>query len=156
LIFSLAQTTPNTLTTEYQPLERDVSTIKKVTPNPSVPEIVPPVHPPAAQPEVVIQRPNIPGAPYVDPSTLPVATAPESAPKIDLDREGLMDGRSIYDVDIAALENKAWRRPGADLSDWFNYGFDEISWEAYAARRRDLGDMAPILKANVLVGVQSI
>ncbi|PVG00929.1 hypothetical protein CPB86DRAFT_754018 [Serendipita vermifera] len=146
-----AQTAPNTLTTEYQPLERDSSAIKKPTPNLPIPEPTPAVHVAAQQPDVVAaQKPNIPEVPDVDPSTLPIVTAPESAPKIDLNREGLLDGRSVFDVDIAALENKAWRRPGADLSDWFNYGFDEISWEAYAARRRDLGEMAPILKANVL------
>jgi pre-mRNA 3'-end-processing factor FIP1 len=87
----------------------------------------------------------------VDPNTLPRVTAPPSAPRIELDREGTLDGRSIYEIDITSLETKSWRRPGADLSDWFNYGFDEISWEAYAARRRDLGEMAPVLKANVLV-----
>ncbi|CAG8626135.1 1982_t:CDS:2, partial [Acaulospora colombiana] len=150
LTFNPAQTAPNTLTTEYQPLERDSSTIKKPTPNPPITEPTPVVHAPVTQPEVVAQKPNIPEVPEVDPSTLPVAIAPDSAPNIDLNREGLLDGRSVYEVDIAALENKAWRRPGADLSDWFNYGFDEISWEAYAARRRDLGEMAPILKANVL------
>jgi hypothetical protein len=42
-------------------------------------------------------------------------------------------------------------RPGADLSDWFNYGFDEISWEAYCKRREIMGDMADKLKINVLV-----
>jgi hypothetical protein len=39
-----------------------------------------------------------------------------------------------------------------DLSDWFNYGFDEISWEAYCKRREIMGDMAEKLKINVLVG----
>lgn len=49
------------------------------------------------------------------------------------------------------LEQKNWRRPGADVSDWFNYGFDEISWEAYCIRRRDMAEMAAEMKANVLV-----
>lgn len=49
-----------------------------------------------------------------------------------------------------ALSEKNWRRPGSDLSDWFNYGFDELSWEAYCYRRRTMGDMADVLKANVL------
>jgi pre-mRNA 3'-end-processing factor FIP1 len=49
------------------------------------------------------------------------------------------------------MTEKAWRRPGSDISDWFNYGFDEISWEAYCYRRRDLGDLASVLKTNVLV-----
>lgn len=61
-----------------------------------------------------------------------------------------MDGRSILDVDLSALNDKPWRKPGADISDWFNYGFDEISWEAYCYRRRDVGDLAHVLKASVL------
>lgn len=130
----------STLTTEYKPLERET---KKLAVSPAVAQ--PPVQELATKPQESTSN-----EPQVDPSTLPVARAPASAPKIELDKDGLLDGRSIYDVDIAALESKAWRRPGADLSDWFNYGFDEISWEAYAARRKQLGDMAPILKANVL------
>ncbi|KAF8479387.1 Fip1 motif-domain-containing protein [Gautieria morchelliformis] len=48
-----------------------------------------------------------------------------------------------------ALTEKPWRRPGSDLSDYFNYGFDEVSWEAYCYRRRDLGEMANHLKGAV-------
>ncbi|KAG8833675.1 cleavage polyadenylation factor subunit fip1 [Serendipita sp. 399] len=139
----------STLTTEYKPLERESSTLKQ--------QNIPPVSQPQQATQTNAMQITAP-APMnetadeipVDPNTLPPVKAPASAPKIELDKDGLMDGRSIYEVDIASLENKAWRRPGADLSDWFNYGFDEISWEAYAARRRDLGDMAPVLKANVL------
>lgn len=63
----------------------------------------------------------------------------------------MFDGRSILEVDLTAMADKPWRRPGSDISDWFNYGFDEISWEAYCYRRRELGDMASVLKANVIV-----
>lgn len=63
----------------------------------------------------------------------------------------MYDGRSILEVDLTAMADKPWRRPGSDISDWFNYGFDEISWEAYCYRRRELGDMASVLKANVIV-----
>jgi pre-mRNA 3'-end-processing factor FIP1 len=64
----------------------------------------------------------------------------------------MFDGRSILEVDLGAMSDKPWRRAGSDISDWFNYGFDEISWEAYCYRRRELGDMASVLKANVIVG----
>lgn len=131
-------------------MERD-ATIKKLTTEPPA-AVVTPAPKPAAQTAAASEvKPPVADEPQVDPSTLPVVAAPATAPKIELDKDGTMDGRSIYEVDIAALENKGWRRPGSDLSDWFNYGFDEISWEAYAVRRRDLGEMAPILKANVLV-----
>lgn len=63
----------------------------------------------------------------------------------------MIDGRSILEIDLNALAEKNWRRPGADISDWFNYGFDEISWEAYCYRRREVNEVANLLKANVLV-----
>ncbi|KAF5368170.1 hypothetical protein D9758_018422 [Tetrapyrgos nigripes] len=86
----------------------------------------------------------------IDTSTLPPAQAPPSHPVIDPNETGVFDGRSIFEVDINAMADKPWRRPGSDISDWFNYGFDEISWEAYCYRRRDLGDLANVLKGNVL------
>lgn len=86
-----------------------------------------------------------------DPSTLPPATAPPSHPKIDPTVAGTLDGRSILDVDLGAMTEKPWRRAGSDISDWFNYGFDEISWEAYCYRRRDLGELGNVLKLNVMV-----
>ena len=89
----------------------------------------------------------------VDPATLPPAVAPPSHPSIDLTAVGVFDGRSILELDLNALTEKQWRRPGSDISDWFNYGFDEISWEAYCYRRRDLGELANVLKPNVIVSL---
>ena len=86
-----------------------------------------------------------------DPSKLPPVAAPPSHPAIDPTATGMLEGRPVFEVDIAALADKAWRRPGSDISDWFNYGFDEISWEAYCYRRRELGDLAAVLKTNVVV-----
>ncbi|KAG6879377.1 hypothetical protein C0992_003197 [Termitomyces sp. T32_za158] len=86
----------------------------------------------------------------VDPSTLPPVAAPPSHPTVDPTATGVMDGRSILDFDLSAMTEKPWRRPGSDISDWFNYGFDETSWEAYCYRRRDLGELANVLKTNVI------
>ncbi|KAI9513130.1 hypothetical protein F5148DRAFT_1158983 [Russula earlei] len=85
-----------------------------------------------------------------DPATLPPVTAPPSHPAIDPTATGMLEGRPVFEVDMAALADKAWRRPDSDISDWFNYGFDEISWEAYCYRRRELGDLAAVLKTNVV------
>ena len=87
----------------------------------------------------------------VDTSTLPPVHAPPSHPEIDPSTTGVFDGRSILELDLNAMAEKPWRRPGADISDWFNYGFDELSWETYCYRRRDLGEMANVLKTNVIV-----
>ncbi|THG95686.1 hypothetical protein EW145_g7913, partial [Phellinidium pouzarii] len=149
------------LTTEYTPRERgppaaDVLRTSPVqapilTPETSVqPSSATPANdtpPIQVQPASAEQRPIYDGP---DPSTLPPARAPPSHPSIDPNVPGMFDGRSVFDIDMTNLAEKPWRRPGSDLSDWFNYGFDEISWEAYCYRRRALGDMADVLKANVL------
>ncbi|KAK3542657.1 hypothetical protein QTP86_031895 [Hemibagrus guttatus] len=36
------------------------------------------------------------------------------------------------------LEEKPWRKPGADLSDYFNYGFNEDTWKSYCDKHRKL------------------
>jgi len=48
-------------------------------------------------------------------------------------------GKPIADIeiDVDLIEHeKPWRRPGADQSDWFNYGFDEFTWSTYTLRQK--------------------
>ncbi|CAK5264475.1 unnamed protein product [Mycena citricolor] len=164
-----------TLTTEYTPTQRPAPSFE--TPSRGTSEIPPAslsvAPPPAAASAVQTSAPgasvvsatavshpdeygnNVPdvsAAPMddVDLESLPPVTAPPSHPVIDPTVTGMTEGRSIIDVDLNALADKAWRRPGSDISDWFNYGFDELSWELYCYRRRDLGEMANVLKTNVL------
>lgn len=40
---------------------------------------------------------------------------------------------SLFNSDIDSISDKPWRRPGVDLTDYFNYGFDEETWKYYAA-----------------------
>ena len=35
-------------------------------------------------------------------------------------------------------EDKAWRRPGVDMTDYFNYGFDEFTWANYCLKQQSL------------------
>lgn len=127
------------LTTEYTPRDRSSATKLPSTPQPS------------GSGAHTAQRPLEGDAGGPDPSTLPPVTAPPSHPTIDPDVPGTLDGRSILEVDLNALADKPWRRPGSDISDWFNYGFDELSWEAYCHRRRETGEIASMLRNNVLV-----
>lgn len=39
--------------------------------------------------------------------------------------------RTILDVDIDTFEQKPWTCPGADVTDYFNFGFDEENWKCY-------------------------
>ncbi|KAG4180555.1 hypothetical protein ERO13_A10G172100v2 [Gossypium hirsutum] len=47
--------------------------------------------------------------------------------------------RKILDVNIDAFEEKAWRHASADMSDFFNYGFNEDSWKEYCNSLEKLG-----------------
>lgn len=87
----------------------------------------------------------------------PPPAAPSTGPELHLDpqpsdltyppSDPLFDARtetekaddpppmSIYQVDIDSLPEKPWRRPGANLSDWFNYGFDEQTWAMWCGKK---------------------
>ncbi|XVE97490.1 hypothetical protein REPUB_Repub03eG0024200 [Reevesia pubescens] len=39
--------------------------------------------------------------------------------------------KTIFDVDIDSFEEKPWKYPGVDLSDFFNFGLNEESWKYY-------------------------
>ncbi|XP_061454374.1 pre-mRNA 3'-end-processing factor FIP1-like isoform X1 [Rhineura floridana] len=63
----------------------------------------------------------------------------KSQPKgIDLDAAGNINGLPVIEVDLESFEDKPWRKPGADLSDYFNYGFSEETWKAYCEKQRRL------------------
>jgi pre-mRNA 3'-end-processing factor FIP1 len=52
-------------------------------------------------------------------------------------------GKPITEVEIdadLAEHEKPWRRPGADPSDYFNYGFDEFTWSTYCMRQGTMKD----------------
>ncbi|KAF8215774.1 hypothetical protein K438DRAFT_1901616 [Mycena galopus ATCC 62051] len=165
----------SSLTTEYAPLQRTgtapppkAAPQAQHTPQPAAtPQAqaqAPPTDSDAPPPSTVAPPPTQtePAAPQTfgapaapaddgpDPSTLPAVTAPPSHPALDFTATGTREGLSIIDVDLSSITDKQWRKPGSDISDWFNYGFDELSWEAYCYRRRDLGELANVLKTSVL------
>jgi hypothetical protein len=37
--------------------------------------------------------------------------------------------RTAFDIDIDEEESRPWRLPFTDLTDFFNYGFDEATWK---------------------------
>ncbi|XP_035876538.1 pre-mRNA 3'-end-processing factor FIP1 isoform X16 [Phyllostomus hastatus] len=55
---------------------------------------------------------------------------------VDLDAPGSINGVPLLEVDLDAFEDKPWRKPGADLSDYFNYGFNEDTWKAYCEKQK--------------------
>ncbi|XP_028839082.1 pre-mRNA 3'-end-processing factor FIP1-like isoform X2 [Denticeps clupeoides] len=60
-------------------------------------------------------------------------------PKVlDIEAMGNFGGQPALEVDVDIYEDKPWRKPGADLSDYFNYGFNEETWKAYCEKQRRL------------------
>ena len=106
---------------------------KSVTPTPKV-ESATPV-PVAARPAV----PQKPGSAY----------PPVHASNIDVHVNPVhpATGKPILLTDMDndfPADDKPWRRPGSDISDYFNYGFDEFTWASYVLKqqelRREVGD----------------
>ncbi|XP_034449033.1 pre-mRNA 3'-end-processing factor FIP1 isoform X2 [Hippoglossus hippoglossus] len=57
---------------------------------------------------------------------------------VDLDAPGSINGVAVVEADMESFEEKPWRKPGADLSDYFNYGFNEETWKAYCEKQKRL------------------
>lgn len=43
-----------------------------------------------------------------------------------------------FDTDFASESSKPWRKPGADITDYFNYGFDEFTWASYCLKQQTM------------------
>ncbi|KAG5437486.1 hypothetical protein PCANB_000914 [Pneumocystis canis] len=56
-------------------------------------------------------------------------------PGVDVSHVAEWNGKSLYQLDMESLDDKPWRKPGADITDYFNYGFDEFTWTAYCAKQ---------------------
>lgn len=46
--------------------------------------------------------------------------------------------KSAFDIPIDDMEEKPWRKPGADITDYFNYGFNEETWKSYCQKQVSL------------------
>ena len=82
----------------------------------------------------------------------------------EFDQIGLINGESAVEFDINSLEETPWRKPGADITDYFNYGFTEDTWTAYCNRQKTLRaneagvpvlHTAPILTSNKVPSLTS-
>lgn len=50
-------------------------------------------------------------------------------------------GKPILSTDMDTdfpTDDKPWRRPGSDITDYFNYGFDEFTWASYCLKQQEL------------------
>lgn len=51
---------------------------------------------------------------------------------------GSIAGQPAFEFAIENIEDKPWRKPGADITDYFNYGFNEETWRAYCERQKKM------------------
>ncbi|KAJ8405790.1 hypothetical protein AAFF_G00312270 [Aldrovandia affinis] len=58
--------------------------------------------------------------------------------RVDMELQGVNGLETEPEVETDVFEDKPWRKPGADLSDYFNYGFSEETWKAYCEKQRRL------------------
>lgn len=78
----------------------------------------------------------------------------ESRATLDLNSIGDFEGQPITDIDPEVLKQKPWRQPGSNLSDYFNYGFNEQTWMEYLHRQDHLRqDYNP---QKILVGLMTL
>jgi len=152
---------PSGSTTDYTPLERgapvptrggpagqpDLIQPTLSVPNPSDPTVQ--EEPTANDPngtELTQALPSATNYQEYPQSDLPVPHAPSTHPRVpdpttfSLEPPTLPNGKNIYEYDLAVMRStgQPWRRPGSDLSQWFNYGFDEDSWGKYLGWRKGM------------------
>ncbi|BGP46569.1 Cleavage polyadenylation factor subunit fip1 [Rhodotorula kratochvilovae] len=69
----------------------------------------------------------------------PFELKPAATPTFDVNAvQKDANGNDLFDVDLDAIEDKPWRRPGANMADYFNYGMNEATWKNYARKQREL------------------
>jgi len=54
----------------------------------------------------------------------------------EFDGVGTINGVPSHEFNLDSLDDKPWRKPGADITDFFNYGFTEDTWRAYCDRQK--------------------
>lgn len=76
--------------------------------------------------------------------TAPAGTTAEKAAKQasgkfnieEFESIGTISGVPAHEFSIDSLDEKPWRKPGADITDYFNYGFNEETWRMYCERQK--------------------
>lgn len=54
----------------------------------------------------------------------------------EFEQIGTINSTAPHEFNLDQLEDKPWRKPGADITDYFNYGFTEETWRAYCERQK--------------------
>lgn len=96
-----------------------------------------PSRPSALYPAIKTSTIDVDARPIYEPNDKPIT-------EIDLDagtssvideRRGISLMNAFEDF---SEDDKPWRRPGTDMTDYFNYGFDEFTWASYCLKQDSL------------------
>ncbi|CAG0914661.1 unnamed protein product [Notodromas monacha] len=71
-------------------------------------------------------------------SHIAIGKSASAIPVAEIEGPGFINGKPAYEYTWDNAEEYPWRKPGADITDYFNYGFTEESWRAYCDRQRRL------------------
>ncbi|KAL1922726.1 uncharacterized protein VTP21DRAFT_9102 [Calcarisporiella thermophila] len=99
---------------------------------------------PTAKGSLMNIRPNLFSRPQTTEAASPngqeenAQTVQKKSGGIDLETPGTWNGQSILEVDPESFEDKPWRKPGADISDYFNFGFNEVTWRIYCQKQKQI------------------
>uniref|UniRef100_A0A3Q1AM03 Pre-mRNA polyadenylation factor Fip1 domain-containing protein n=1 Tax=Amphiprion ocellaris TaxID=80972 RepID=A0A3Q1AM03_AMPOC len=72
-----------------------------------------------------------------------------AAEALDIDELENIKGCQESNLNVKSLDEKPWRKSGANVSDYFNYGFDEESWNAYCQKQLQIRRVRRKLHAKV-------
>ncbi|KAE9548621.1 hypothetical protein FO519_008166 [Halicephalobus sp. NKZ332] len=56
--------------------------------------------------------------------------------KLDPNVTPSINGKNIFDVNPSEFDEKPWLKSGANIADYFNFGFTEETWNEYAEKQR--------------------
>lgn len=134
LFFTLTKSSIHTrfATLRNEPVQ-SLSVDSATTAKPSTPVITPRVEP-SAFASAKHTAPLKPGSAYpaIHTSTIDVNANPIHP------STGKPLHSTDFDADFPGEDDKPWRRPGTDITDYFNYGFDEFTWASYCLKQQEL------------------
>ncbi|GAC95206.1 hypothetical protein PHSY_002781 [Pseudozyma hubeiensis SY62] len=167
---STPQRPQSTLTSEYTPLSRSQllanaspasaaaasTALAQATASTSLASLLPAQTTP--QPSTALDGAAPEGGPPSVPSNAPALNLspgpqdrayPKPEDIVDQEESSTQD---IFDMDLEKLADKPWRRYGADLTDYFNYGFNEESWSLWRGKKQRITDARKNAENNAFGG----
>lgn len=137
-------------TTEYTPVDRPTMMAPAPSSRPQVQSSTllssdPTASSSTAGPTAGVITHPIPSSAEAEPASIDVNVVPKDS-----------QGNDLFDIDIDLLEDKPWRKPGANMADYFNYGMNEAAWKDYSAKQRRTREEAIAAKNPFAVSAEKL